>query len=616
MKTLKIEKDVLDMVVTEIGKSELFRPLNHKSLVQIANVAVLNQYNPDECIVRMNDPSDTCFMIISGEVAILQHSQPDDEMVELARRKPYDVIGEIGLLLNQPRGHTVQAVKETLLLMFSKSVFDYMYEKIPGFGRNISRSLASRLREPSKRSFLPTYDKDSDLPPPEVIRMLPMDFIIRHGILPLDVEGNFLRIGCVHDPKVSDFKTLQRFLLSMQLKLVHIDKEIFDKILRSQARIEEWSAPAEKSKKTKKVIENKMVPRLDPLLKRMVAEGASDLHICAGRVPRWRIDGEIQAIQDIKDLKSEEVLDLLNPVMDEQDKLTFKNKNDTDLVYVLPGVARFRINLFRDSRGIGAAIRVIPSTILSIEQLGLPSALKKFCEKPRGLVLVTGSAGCGKSTTLAAMIDYINKTRQAHIITIEDLIEFVHQEELALINQRQVGHHTENYISALRAALREDPDVLLVGEELQNRETVSLALQAANTGSLVLGTLYTTTAISTVTRIIDLFPPDQQDHMRSNLADCLQGVVSQRLCKRIGGGRVVASEVLIVNYAVSHLIRENKIHQILSAMQAGSAEGHRLLNEDLAHLVKQRKVEYKEALSKTLDPKDLAKRVGKPLPKD
>jgi twitching motility protein PilT len=620
MKTLKIEKDVLDMVIAEISKSELFSPLSKKSLLQLANIMVLNQYNPDECIVKMNDPSDGCFMIIKGEAVILQHVQPDDEIVEIARRKPYDTIGEIGFLLNQPRGATVQAVKETLMLKFDNAIFEQMF-KIPGFGQSLSRSLASRLRELSISSFLPPYDKDSELPSLEVIRMLPMDFIIRQNILPLHVEGTFLHIGFVHDPKVNDLRALRRFFPSMQLKLMHIDKELFDKVLQSQVGTEEWSVPAEKPQKPRKVVEGKPL-RLNRLLKRMVAEGASDLHLSAARVPRWRIDGEIRTIQDAKELEAEEVLDILNPVMDERDKGEFKENNDTEFAYSLPDVARFRINLFRDHKGVGAVIRVIPSTILSIEQLGLPTVLKKLCEKPKGLVLVTGPTGAGKSTTLAAMIDHINKTRRVHVITIEDPIEFVHQEELALINQRQVGHHTNDYTSALRAALREDPDILLIGE-LRDRETIALALEAANTGSLVFGTLQTATAISTISRIIDFFPPDQQDHVRSSLTDSLQGVVSQTLCKRIGGGRVVASEVLIVDAAVRHLIHEEKTNQIVSTMQTKKAQGNKLLNEELAELIKGRrvgkvryKVEYEEALSKTPDREDLARRLGKPLPKD
>ncbi len=402
----------------------------------------------------------------------------------------------------------------------------------------------------------------------------------------------------------------------MQLKLVHIDKELFDEVLQSQAGVGEWSAPPEKPPEPEKALEYKAAPRLDPLLKRMVAEGASDLHLSAKRPPRWRIDGELHLIQDVKEIGSEEVLEILNPVLDKHEQLEFKASWNTDFSYTLPGVARFRGNIFRDEKGIGTVLRMIPDKILSLEQLGLPLVIKKLCEKPKGLVLVTGPAGSGKSTTLAAMIDDINTTRYAHIITMEDPIEFVHKEECALINQRQIGLHTPNYATAIRAALREDPDIILIGE-LRDRETIALALEAANTGSLVFGTLHTATAINTVARIIDFFPSDQHKHIRSSLCDSLEGIISQTLCKRIGGGRVAAVEVLIVNTAVNNLIREEKTNQIASIMQStGKTQGHRLLNEELTRLVKRKKVRYEEALSKTPEPEDLARRLGKRLPKD
>lgn len=618
MKTLKIADEVLEMVVSEMSKSGMFGAHNRNVLLQIANIAVLQQYDPDEVIVRIHEPSDACFMILKGEVMILQHVPPDDEAIEIARRIPYDTIGEVGFLLNQPRCATVQAVQETLMLKFDNAVFEQLF-KIPGFGQSMSRSLASRLQELSISNFLPIYEQKSELPPPTVVQMLPMDFIMRHNILPLEIKGDFLHLGFVHDPTPNDFRAIRRLLPGMALKLLHIDKGTFDQVLQDLAGVTEWYPPAETPKQVAKKPPRK-APRLDPLLKRMVAEGASDLHLCATRAPRWRIDGEIRVIQDAKEVGTEEVLDILQPLMDEREKRDFAEYHDADFIYALPDQARFRINIFRDHRGVSAAIRIIPSTVLSLDQLGLPPILKQFCEKPKGLVLVTGSTGTGKTTSLAAMIDHINNMRRVHIITMEDPIEFVHKEELALINQRQVGHHTKDYARALRAALREDPDILLVGE-LRDRETMALALEAANTGSLVFGTLQTATAISTILRVINFFPPDRQNHARFSLASCLQGVVSQTLCKRIGGGRVVASEILIVNSAVKHLIHEDKANQILSFMQAAKAQGNRILNDDLAQLVKGRrtgkrldKVAYEEALSKTPDPEDLARQLHRPLP--
>jgi twitching motility protein PilT len=246
---------------------------------------------------------------------------------------------------------------------------------------------------------------------------------------------------------------------------------------------------------------------------------------------------------------------------------------------------------------------------MSFEQLGLPEALRTLCEQPKGLVLVTGPTGSGKSTTLAAMIDHINSTRELHILTLEDPIEFVHQEKSALITQREVGSHTTGFNRALRAALREDPDVLLVGE-MRDLETIQLALEAANTGHLVFSTLHTASAVSTVDRVVDMFPADQQNQVRSSLAEILLGVVSQTLCRRIGGGRVAAVEILMVNHAVGNLIKEGKTNQLPSAMQTGRREGMRMLNDGLAELVKAGTVERDEALAGAVDKKDLERRLG------
>ena len=285
--------------------------------------------------------------------------------------------------------------------------------------------------------------------------------------------------------------------------------------------------------------------------------------------------------------------------MPERNFTQFDNENDTDYGFEIEGVARFRANVFRDRGGVGAVFRQIPHRILTLEQLGMPEAVRKFCHFPKGLVLVTGPTGCGKSTTLAAMVDYINNTRQGHIITLEDPIEFVHTSAGSMVNQREVGPHTESFARALRAALREDPDVVLVGE-LRDLETISLALETANTGHLVFGTLHTNSAVGTVARIVDMFPAGQQAQIRSVLADVLCGVVTQTLCKRIGGGRVAALEILVSNMASSSLIRDGKTYQVVSTMQTGKRDGNQLLNDDLARLVKQGVVTREEAMSHSI----------------
>jgi len=611
MKILKIENDALKMVATAMGKADMFGSLKEDSLIKIASRAKLCQYDPHEVIVKQDDPSEAFFMLIKGEVSILHHHKSTSGMIELGRIKPNSIIGEIGLLLNESRTATVQATQKTLILKFDRALFEYMFEHIPAFGPGVSQNLARRVQQLSTNIPLPNYDKDSDLPSPDVIRMLPLDFIIRHRVLPLQATQNVLRIGFVNDPSSRVLGAVRSFLPSMELQMVRIDNELFDKVLGSQAGVKEWSASSdEKPQEDEKKGEDRSSPRLDTLLKRMVAEGASDLHLSAGQVPHWRIDGEIQNIADGKKIGTEEVFELLDPVMDERSKNEFSDHNDSDFIYSVSDLGRFRVNLFRDDLGIGAVFRFIPTKILSFEQLGLPQILKKLSDHPKGLVLITGPTGSGKSTTLAAMIDYINNTRRSHIVTMEDPIEYVHISKRSLINQREVGRHTNSFSSALRAAFREDPDIVLVGE-LRDSETISLAIETANTGHLVFGTLHTNSAISALDRIIDSFPPDQQSRVRVGLCDSLKGVVAQVLCRCIGGGRAAALEVLIVNSAVANLVREEKTNQIKSTMQTGKAQGNMLMNEELAKLVRRKKVDYNEALSKAEDKDDLVKRLEK-----
>jgi twitching motility protein PilT len=291
---------------------------------------------------------------------------------------------------------------------------------------------------------------------------------------------------------------------------------------------------------------------------------------------------------------------LIDPIMPAPNREEFAERHDTDFAYEVPNLARFRANVFADRKGCGAVFRVIPTDILTAEKLGLSPHILNLCKLNKGLVLVTGPTGSGKSTTLCAMIDYINRTRDEHIITIEDPIEFVHQNNKCLINQREVRTHTASFKAALRAALREDPDILLVGE-LRDLETVAIAIETAETGHLVFGTLHTTTAASTVDRIIDQFPSDRQAQIRIMLSESLRGVIAQTLCRKIGGGRVAALEVLIANGAVSNLIREGKTFQIPSLMQVNKAIGMVSLNDALVDLVAKKLVAPDEAYAKSVD---------------
>jgi twitching motility protein PilT len=342
-------------------------------------------------------------------------------------------------------------------------------------------------------------------------------------------------------------------------------------------------------------------PPIDRLFRAMCAAGASDLHLSVGSPPLIRKDGHMQTLDSAAaPLTAPDVEQLLAPIVSERNRKEFADRHDTDFAYEIAGLARFRSNVFLDRKGPGAVFRVIPSQILTAERLGLSSHILNLCRLNKGLVLVTGPTGSGKSTTLCAMIDFINRTRQDHIITIEDPIEFVHENQKCLINQREVRTHTDSFKDALRAALREDPDIVLVGE-LRDLETVAIAIETAETGHLVFGTLHTTTATSTVDRIIDQFPADRQAQIRVMLSESLRGVIAQTLCRKIGGGRMAALEVLIVTHAVSNLIREGKTFQIGSMMQVGKAVGMVTLNDALMDLVTRKLVAPDDALSKAVD---------------
>lgn len=339
---------------------------------------------------------------------------------------------------------------------------------------------------------------------------------------------------------------------------------------------------------------------IDRLLRKMVEMGASDLHISVGSPPILRLDGDVMPIPGTSALREEDTLQLLRPLMPRRNLDQFDQTNDTDFAHEIVGVARFRSNVFRDLGGVGGVFRVIPTKILSVEQLGLPTNLLGLTNLSKGLVVVTGPTGSGKSTTLAALIDYINATQKKHIITIEDPVEFVHPNKMSLINQREVGVHTRSFKAALKAALREDPDIVLLGE-MRDLETIAIAMETAETGHLVFGTLHTSSAPSTIDRIIDQFPTDQQNQIRTMLSTSLKGVIAQMLCKKKGGGRAAALEVMMGVPAIANLIREGKIFQIPSIMQTSKNIGMRMMNDSLFELVKSGKVEADEALSKSIE---------------
>ncbi|NVL90688.1 MAG: type IV pilus twitching motility protein PilT [Desulfobacterales bacterium] len=340
--------------------------------------------------------------------------------------------------------------------------------------------------------------------------------------------------------------------------------------------------------------------KIDAFFKLMNEQGASDLHLISGQPPMLRIVGDIERIK-YKTLDDDDLRGMLYEITPEDKVKVFEETGDVDFGYEIPGLARYRANYFMQRNGIGAVFREIPSEIQTVEQLGLPSVVSKLASLPRGLVLVTGPTGSGKSTTLAAIIDEANKTRKDHIITVEDPIEFVHKSEGCVVNHREVGAHTKSFSAALRGALREDPDIILVGE-MRDLETISLAVEAASTGHLVFGTLHTTSAPKTVDRVIEVFPADQQEQIRSTLADGLRAIVAQVLFKRIDKkGRCAALEILIATPAVRNLIREAKTYQLPSMVQTGKKFGMQLLDDAIMNLLNKGWISAEEAYAKAND---------------
>ena len=334
-----------------------------------------------------------------------------------------------------------------------------------------------------------------------------------------------------------------------------------------------------------------------------VKQGASDLHLSAGLPPMIRVDGDIRRI-NVPEMDHKQVHDMVYDIMSDKQRKDYEEYWETDFSFEIPGLARFRVNAFNHNRGSGAVLRTIPSKILSLEDLGAPKIFQDISDYPRGIVLVTGPTGSGKSTTLAAMVDYKNDSEYGHILTVEDPIEFVHESKKCLVNQREVHRDTLGFNEALRSALREDPDTILVGE-MRDLETIRLALSAAETGHLVFGTLHTSSAAKTIDRIVDVFPAAEKSMVRSMLSESLKAVIAQTLLKKIGGGRIAAHEIMIGTPAIRNLIREDKVAQMYSAIQTGQSVGMQTLDQNLQGLLKQGAVAKEEAMKKAQHPDQL-----------
>jgi twitching motility protein PilT len=355
------------------------------------------------------------------------------------------------------------------------------------------------------------------------------------------------------------------------------------------------------------------VPHIDDLLRLMIERNGSDLHITVGSPPGVRQRGELMAVDGYRPLSPRDTQEMILGLLSEEQRRRFETELELDFAYSIPGVSRFRANVFQQRNSMGAVFRVIPLKIPTLEELALPKVCKYLAERPRGLVLVTGPTGSGKSTTLAAIINHINETRKVHIITMEDPIEFMHRNKMAYVNQREVGEDTHSFASALKRVLRQDPDVILVGE-MRDLETISAAITAAETGHLVFATLHTTGGPETIDRVIDVFPPYQQQQVRMQLSGTLEGVLSQTLLRSTDGKtRIMAMEIMLGVPAISNLIREGKTHQMATIIQAGANVGMQTLDQHLKNLCQAGKVTFEEAISKAKEPRELAQLMGRKI---
>ncbi len=598
----------VDTVTGVLRNTKLFSGLGESQLREVAAAGTMLELKAGEPLVEIDAESDGFFVILRGEARVLVRKPTAvEDLVDVARLGVGECIGEIGVLLDEPRSARVLASGGTLVVMrFESEVVFAMFRRIPDFGVTVARSLAQRLRA---RTGTEVRESDVDIAQiqPAAQALVPTDFAIRWRVLPVRIEGNVLQLGFVDPPDPSLISRVQNMVPGVAISAVRIDAAFFNQAIFAREEQLGTTGAYDATPATGKPSPREIT--LEKLLRRMAALGASDLHLSAGHRPRLRVDGEINDMEHTTPVTDDDVVELLSDSLTEHHQAEFGRANDVDYGWMLKGVARYRINLFRTREGASAVVRQIPERIMTAEQLGLPEIVKRFGDLPNGLVLVTGPTGSGKSTTLAAMVDHINKTRAVHVLTLEDPIEFVHQSDKALVNHREVGAHTASFARALKAALREDPDIILVGE-MRDRETIALALETANTGHLVFGTLHTSTAISSIDRVVGVFPSDEQDQIRSTLADCLRGVIAQTLCRRIGGGRIAAHDILVCNPAIRNLIRRREPHKIASAMQTGAHSGNRLLNHDLARLVSEGLVEADEALRRAADRDELATRLG------
>jgi twitching motility protein PilT len=461
---------------------------------------------------------------------------------------------------------------------------------------------------------LPYVDLTQRRPDVDVARMIPTDVARRHCVLPVEMDGGSLVLAMAEPTNAAAVREVSELTGYEVRPALAVRRELLAAIEEVRSRPQATASPVDEIlreiQSAPAVVEEKELSMHD-LLERVLEENGSDLHLAAGAPPTIRVRGALNRLEDYPILQPVEIRKLLYSILTQRQREKLEGELELDVAYSLPGRARFRVNVYFQRDAIGAALRLIPVEIRSMGELGLPPKVADFARLARGFVLVTGPTGHGKSTTLAAMIDIVNRERPDHIMTVEDPIEYLHRHKTAIINQREVGTDTRSFANALKHVLRQDPDVILVGE-MRDLETIQTALTAAETGHLVFATLHTQDAPQSIDRIIDVFPPHQQQQVRIQLAASIQGIVSQQLLPTVDGrGRAAACEILVATPAIRNLIREGKTHMIYSALQAGGKYGMQTMDQSLAELVRKSSVSYELALERCHNAEDFSKLAGR-----
>lgn len=595
-----------ETVLAVLDRSPLFHGLDPEHLAEAAGQAEVLAFEDGEALARQGEPSDCFFLLLDGTAEVVLEDAAN-EPLRLARLGPPDAVGEMGVLLEAHRTASVYAAGPVVALRFTAQRFHAMLLRLPYFGLVMARTLARRLHTANRQMPMPELGDPAERPDDEALTLLPAAFQIRHRVVPLHIDEDHVTLGCLDDLPPGVLGAIEQQLPGMRIRRVRITANLFEDIMRSRGAVGGFPAPDERAPGGGSSAPP-AAPRLDPLLRRMVAEGASDLHLSAGQVPRWRVDGALHALADLGPLGPDETLDLFDPVMTPAQRAAAEAGDPVDFAYEVDGLGRFRVALYADVRGTSAVLRSIPAHVPTLAQIGLPAAASRLTAPGPGLVLVSGPRGSGRTTTLAALIDHLDRTRPVHVVTLEDLVEFVHESGKALITQRAVGPDLADRLEALQATHRADADVVLVGA-LDDAAITEAALRLAASGVLVLGCVDARTAPGALERLVEAFDGPQQPRVRATLARVLRGVVAQALVPRVDGGRAAAFELLLADEAVAELVREDRTPRLPDAMRARADAGHRLLNASLEALVKSGRITAAAATMVSPDPVDLGRRL-------